>query len=200
MSSKKSEIRQQMLARRIEGLSSEEWVNKSYLIGSYLINDLIMPAGVRSVGLYYPVRNEVDTFPVFDFCQEQGISCLFPRIVSTGEMVFLPVDSREKLVKGSYGIYEPEVGKYQGGGGVSPDVLIVPGVAFDSRNYRVGYGKGYYDRYLALHTPPLSVGYGFAFQVVEKIDAEEWDVKVDLILTEEGWHGDLKNSCAGGLK
>jgi len=189
-----------MLALRTEGLSSDDWANKSSVIGSHLINDLIMPAAVRSVGLYYPVRNEVDTFPIFDFCQKQGISSLFPRVVSTNEMIFLPVDSRKKLVKQSYGIYEPEVGQYRGKEGMTPDILIVPGVAFDSRNYRVGYGKGFYDRYLARHTPSLSVGFGFDFQVVEKIDAEEWDVKVDLVVTEKGWRGDLKNSYAGGLK
>lgn len=196
----KNDIRRQMLERRENDLSFKEKKEKSSFVASLLINDLLLAASVSSVGLYYPIRGEVDTFSIFDFLTSSGITCLFPRVVSDVEMVFLPVSAKRKLVRRKYGIYEPDVGVYDGEEGRVPDIVVVPGVAFDEENYRIGYGKGYYDRYFSQHKPLLSVGFGYAFQVLKSIHVDLWDVKLDLVLTENGWQGDHKNIFAGGSR
>jgi 5-formyltetrahydrofolate cyclo-ligase len=200
MSENKSEIRKRLLDERKLRLSPEEREEKSSRIASFFINDLVMPAGVGSVGFYYPVHNEVETFSSLDFCMQSGIRCLFPRVVSNCEMAFLPIKSLDDLVKRTYGIYEPDLKKCEGRDEEVPKVLIVPGVAFDGDNYRIGYGKGYYDRYIRERKPYLTVGFAYSFQLVEGFDREEWDVKLNLLLTEKGWHGEFRNSYSGGLK
>ena len=200
MSHEKKIVRLSMLKLRENGISSRERREKSSRIASSLINDLLLPATVRSVGLYYPVRGEVDTLSIFDFCRKNSITSMFPRIVSDDEMMFLPVNSRRELVKRKYGIYEPGVGAYTGEKGFVPDIVIVPGVAFDKNNFRIGYGKGYYDSYLSRHRPTLMVGFGYAFQVLERVPVDQWDVRLDLVLTENGWQGNYKNIFAGGSR
>lgn len=196
----KGSIRKKMIEMRENGLSFRERKEWSSHLASLLINDLLLETSVNSVGLYYPIKGEVDTFPIFDFLVSRNTTCLFPRVVSDVEMVFLPVSSRRELVRRKFGVYEPDVGFYTGLEGSVPDIVVVPGVAFDRKNHRIGYGKGFYDRYLTKHKPLLKIGYGYAFQLLNTIDADLWDVKLDLVLTENGWQGDNKNIFAGGSR
>jgi 5-formyltetrahydrofolate cyclo-ligase len=63
----------------------------------------------------------------------------------------------------------------------SYDLIIVPGLAFDSHGHRLGYGGGYYDAFLPRHPNTLKVGVGFPFQLVESVPVEDFDEKVDLV-------------------
>ena len=88
-------------------------------------------------------------------------------------------------VPGPYGIREPAATLPV----VAPrdlDVMLVPGVAFDPRGNRLGYGGGYYDRVLAAR-PCLTIGIAWTFQVVDAVPMEPWDQPVDALLTESGW-------------
>jgi len=196
----KSEVRKKMLGIREITLSATDKEEKGLRVCSQFINELLLPASVGSVGLYYPIKNEVDTLPVFEFCLRKGIECFFPRVLSKREMLLFPVKSKRELVKSMHGIYEPDVSFSRGGGHGTPEILIVPGVAFNRNNYRVGYGKGYYDRFIAEHRPLLTVGFAYEFQMVEEFKVDSWDIPMDLVLTEKGWHGDLKNIPAGGQR
>ncbi len=128
--------------------------------------------------LYYPHKNEVNTLPVIQKLLKEGKSVLLPKVQGK-DIIPIKINNLFQLKKGYAGIKEPE------GEAVSPekiDVVIVPGVAFDRKGHRLGYGKGYYDRFL-LKTKAKKIGLAYDFQIVQEIPAEEHDVPLDLIIT-----------------
>ena len=98
-------------------------------------------------------------------------------------MEFYRVLKGESLKKGYMGIEEPCPVKENL---IDTDngIIIVPGVAFDINGNRTGYGKGYYDRYLKKHSHLIKIGAAFSLQVVDSIDADEFDIPLDYIVTE----------------
>ena len=115
-----------------------------------------------------------------------GKKVLLPKVVSDTEMVLCRYTGRDSLQKGAFGIMEPT-------GPVMPKekyndikVVLVPGVAFDKENRRLGRGKGYYDRFLSSFSQPrCAVFYGvcFDFQRVDAIPADEHDVCMDGLIS-----------------
>ena len=95
---------------------------------------------------YLAFRNEVDLKPIFEFCKEKGIKIALPRITGNGIMEAAEYTESSILQKNKYGIYEPSdtcvIEKE------NIDVIIVPAVSFDEEGHRLGYGGGYYDRFL----------------------------------------------------
>ena len=140
---------------------------------------------------YASVGSEVDTFPIIRRALCDGKAVALPAALA-GVMRFYRIsglDGLGALVISKYGIPEPvpEPGaEVRCGPGT---LLMVPGVVFGKNRYRIGYGGGYYDRYLAANRPMMSVGLCFAGQVVGKgvIPAEAHDIRLDAVLTEEGW-------------
>ena len=97
-------------------------------------------------------------------------------------MDFFEWSSEEPLSVGKMGIPEPYHKKK-----TYPDILLVPLVAFDRYNYRLGYGGGYYDRYIKKISNTkkiLTIGLAFSFQKIDKIPINDYDEKLDFILTE----------------
>ena len=109
-----------------------------------------------------------------------------PVITSEGTMKFLKWKLFEPLKVNSYGFLEPTTNTKT----VSPNLILVPLVAYDRFRNRLGYGKGYYDRflgkYLKKHKNILTIGIAFSFQKYKKIPTSKHDVKLDYILTEKG--------------
>jgi 5-formyltetrahydrofolate cyclo-ligase len=104
----------------------------------------------------------------------------FPRIGENGELSF---HSASAFKIGTFGVSEPV------GGAVAPppDLVIVPGLAFDRTGARLGRGKGYYDRWLGANPGVKTLGVCFSCQILEKIPAASHDARVAGILTEEGF-------------
>ncbi|RMG60364.1 MAG: 5-formyltetrahydrofolate cyclo-ligase [Deltaproteobacteria bacterium] len=196
----KASLRKRILYIRENELAPEERRRLSLSITEKFLNEFLLPAGITSLGLYYPIRNEVDTLELFQFCLQNGIETFFPRISRNHEMDFFRVSDEKDLKKGTYGIYEPSSDGRTEEASHIPSVIVVPLVAFDARNYRIGYGKGYYDRYISSKKPDLTVGFAYSFQQVDPFPVDEWDIPLHLILTEKGWHGELKNSMSGGSR
>ena len=98
------------------------------------------------------------------------------------------LDLEKETTKGSFGILEPINEVVEDKRLIKPeeiDLVIVPGVAFDKNMNRIGFGGGFYDRYLSLlKSSCKKVGLAYQFQIVEKIETEEHDMKVDMIVTE----------------
>lgn len=117
---------------------------------------------------------------LLDAARKMGKSTSLPRVVGN-KITFYEYSSEHELVPGELGILEPPILK----GPVHPEVLIVPGVAFDPRGYRLGYGKGYYDRYLS-ESPTYSMGLAYSFQIVERIPETDHDRRVRALATEKG--------------
>ena len=109
-----------------------------------------------------------------------GKSIALPRVCGK-EMHFYPYNENTRLVKSRMGILEPE-----GETPVIPEdaLMIMPGVAFDRERNRIGYGGGYYDRYLALHPELRTVAIAFGFQVFEQVPSEETDIRPEILVTE----------------
>ena len=132
--------------------------------------------------LYAPKEFEVDVFSLFKDCHKTPIC--FPR-VSGSEMDFYFVDDEKKLKEGNFKVREPEENceifipqkneKY---------LVIVPGVCFDKEGYRIGYGKGYYDKYLSKYEgfEMYKVGVCFEECMIEKIEKEDSDIRMDKVL------------------
>lgn len=133
------------------------------------------------VFVYVNYNQEVDTSLLIDHALEEGKTILVPKVL--GEcMEFYRIASREELEKGAYGILEPvlECEKDTSCQGL----MILPGLVFDRNHHRIGYGGGFYDRYLMEHPDFEKVALCYDFQVVEKIETEEFDIPVDVIITE----------------
>jgi 5-formyltetrahydrofolate cyclo-ligase len=149
--------------------------------------------GARAVAGFVSTRSEIDTEPLLSELRRRGIEVVLPR-VSTGlippRLRFHKVERKDELVFGIYGLLEPgldcpEVAAH------NIDVFMVPGLAFDRRGARVGYGGGYYDElaaYVKAHpdaTAARFIGFAFDFQLVDTCPAGEWDVPLDRIVTNE---------------
>jgi len=179
----KRTLRQQILARRRE-LTHEEWLESSR---KATLQVLSLPEFTRAecIALYAPAHNETDTAGILEAAFTAGKRVLYPAVCGH-HMVFRQVEGLHCLQEGCFGILEPCPT------GIDhladePDLIVVPGVAFDRHGHRVGYGKGYYDRFL-LHPGRSAhlVGLCHDFQLVAAdIPAEEHDIRMEIIVTDQ---------------
>lgn len=143
----------------------------------------IQPA--QTVACYNPYQNEVDLNGFMQHCQSNNKQVVLPKVCGE-ELCFYQVTRLSEQQKpGAYGIVEPDETKCSP---VSPDeidVYIVPGIAFDLFGCRVGYGGGYYDRYLhQKRQDAVTIGVGYDMQLVKAIQNEPHDLPVDLVVTD----------------
>lgn len=179
----KRAIRQHILARRRE-LSHEEWLESSHQAQQRLI-DLPEFRQATCIALYAPTRNEVDTCAIMTSALATGKRVLYPAVCGD-RMVFRQVKGVNCLTEGCFGILEPcSTGNDHQAD--EADLIVVPGVAFDRSGHRIGYGKGFYDRFL--HHPDRTahlVGLCHDFQLVENdIPAEEHDIRMEIVVTDQ---------------
>lgn len=132
--------------------------------------------------IYVSNGEEVDTHALIQNALKQGRKVFVPKI-QEGGMVLCPLQDWTILKPGKFGILEPCLplrwAKPQ-----HMDLIIVPGVVFDPRGHRIGYGKGFYDKLLK-ETKGKKVGLAFHEQVIEAVPSEAHDVALDLIITDQ---------------
>lgn len=137
----------------------------------------------KSVFLYLSFGDEVETIPILEELFARGIRVLVPRCHrSAKRMDAVEITAFSQVNPGTYGILEPDPHLPA----VSPaeiDVAVVPALAFDQDGFRLGYGGGYYDRFLAEFSG-VSVGLAFSDCVTERLPREPFDKPVDTIITE----------------
>jgi 5-formyltetrahydrofolate cyclo-ligase len=139
----------------------------------------------ESVGLYSPLQGEVGTEALRDAALASGKRVLYPKIFSGRSIALVAIRSAAELRPGTFGILEPAGGEPESEEETRGLVLFVPGVAFDPKGHRLGWGAGWYDRLLRRYRPGLgAVGLAFEFQVVETLPIEAWDQSVDYVVTE----------------
>lgn len=180
----KERVRSALLERRRE-MAFEDVYRKSSLIQRRLI-DSPFYAGARALLLYSSFSNEVLTDEVFERAVRDNKEAAYPRVLRGGgrHLAFFKVKSLKELAPGSYDIPEPAEREERAFAG-SFDLVVVPGVAFDEKGGRLGYGKGYYDRALSGVRCPI-VALAYDFQVLkEEIPVEPHDVRVSAIVTEK---------------
>lgn len=133
---------------------------------------------------YVSFNQEVITTPILLTALEQNKKVAVPKIVNH-EMKFFYITSLEELKPGTLGILEPFSGEEAIPSHTGENLCIVPGLAFDRERNRIGYGKGYYDKFFAkyIDKPIRKIALAFDFQIYESLPAEEYDKKVDRIIT-----------------
>lgn len=179
------------MAERREALTQAQRVEWATLAADVFL-DLPEARQARRVAGFVSTRSEIDTASLLDRIRQLGIDVVLPR-VSTGlippRLRFHRADRREDLVLGIFGLLEPasdapEVPSHE------IDLFMVPGLAFDRRGTRVGYGGGYYDELAAFvraHPDAANarfVGLCFDFQILDACPSGEWDVPLDLVVSD----------------
>ena len=180
----KKDIRSQYIKKR-DALSQEEVNVKSDKILYQLFN-MTEYKDAKYILLYADYHNEVATNKIFEDARQRGKKIYFPKVFGQ-EMEFYSVDSLEELRFGYKGIREPQENPIKRFFYKKQDttIMIVPGVAFDMKGYRVGYGKGYYDKYLSEKKMISTFALAYAFQILEHVPSDAHDIKMDQIITEE---------------
>jgi 5-formyltetrahydrofolate cyclo-ligase len=135
---------------------------------------------------YVSFGGEVDTLKFIERALTDGKTICVPKVISKKEgMEAYKINSLNDLEKGFYGILEPK-GNAELIDPSEIDMIIMPGVAFDKTNGRIGYGGGFYDRFLRRVSPDTGkIALSYAFQIFDSIPTEEFDEKVDFIITNE---------------
>lgn len=175
-------------SRARDSLSAEEQKNKSELISDLFIETF----GVQSTKCYFvyvDYRSEVQTTKIIDFIiQQGGIVCVPAVVPQRAKMVAVQIKSTAiDLAPGFKGILEPlpELCRHCIVDAENIDVAVIPGIAFDKNGGRIGYGGGYYDRFLQTDAPQaMRVGLAYKLQMVPTIPMEPHDIFMDYIICE----------------
>ena len=133
----------------------------------------------RSLYCYLPYNQEVRTWPILARAKADGKRVAVPKVYGD-EMKFLWLDDFNQVAEGAYTIPEPVFDEP-----VADDetaLIIMPGLAFDPKGHRVGYGGGFYDKYLEAHPRHKLVALCYPFQLFDQLDVEDHDVPVDLVI------------------
>ncbi len=143
--------------------------------------------GKHSVHLYYPINNEVNTVNLIEQLWADGTEVIMPRTDIPGKKIDnYRVSSFDQLEETTFNLLEPKVSTPKHTGDC--DIILIPGLAFDHNLNRLGYGGGFYDRFLA-DSSALKVAVAYDFQVKESIPSEAHDIKMNFIVTEQRVYG-----------
>ena len=138
---------------------------------------------LKIIGGYYPTNYEIDDLEILNYFSKKGSAISLPKIKEKSQMEFYKWYKNDPLLINKFGIPEPETTIK-----VYPDILFVPLVAFDKKLNRLGYGGGFYDRYIQKISKIkkiLKVGLAFSFQKLKTIPTNKHDKKLDIIITEQ---------------
>tara|TARA_B100001059_G_C17574884_1_gene446867 strand:- start:134 stop:679 length:546 start_codon:yes stop_codon:yes gene_type:complete len=139
----------------------------------------------RKIGGYYSFNYELDILNILELLTKKKYQISLPSISKNNTMNFFTWSTNDPLKINKYGIPEP-VSKKK----VFPEVLLIPLVAFDDQLNRLGYGGGYYDRYIARFLDDdkiVKIGIGFSFQKVKSLPINKYDKKLDYVITEKNF-------------
>ncbi len=175
----KKEIRQRIRQVRAQ-LSKELKTQYSKDIQNKLLKEKLF-FGANEIYCYVSSNHEVQTEKIMNEAWKQGKRVAVPKVTKKGEMEFFYIQGKEELKVGHYGILEPTSDIPAN---ADCELMILPGICFDYKGNRIGYGGGYYDRYLRKHHPKHKVALAYSCQMTESIEAEKHDVSVDMIFTE----------------
>ena len=173
----KSTIRKKIL--NIRRSKKNQNINFSFLE----IFKKVKKNNLKIIGGYYPVNFEVDTLNFLNELDKKGYKICLPVIKKNKQMDFYLWKFKDLLKLNKFGIPEPEKIKK-----VIPELILVPMVAFDKNLFRIGYGGGYYDRYIEKYLIKkniLKVGVAYSFQKINKVPINKFDKKLDIIITEK---------------
>ena len=187
----KPQLRAQVNTRRDGIPAADRAARSAHLLREVLALPQVFAA--QHIFVFVSHGSEVDTHPIIDTLLDAGKQVAVPLILPRKDdpdrrMLAVPIDSRGDLTPGVMGILSPPKPETQDPPpDFSPDLVLTPGVAFSQQSpgkiARLGYGGGYYDRYLARHPEAQTVGLGFTEQVVVRLPVEPHDVMLQSLVT-----------------
>lgn len=174
----KKDIRKRILKERNE-IDPALWQRNTDAITEAVIRlDAFREA--TDIYCYVDFKGEAGTRALIQEAWRLGKTVWVPR-VSGEDMEFYAITSLDQLAPGTFGVMEPEKGISEN---TRNGLMIMPGVAFDRKRNRVGYGKGYYDRYLENHPGFDTIALAFDMQIVEEVPSEPLDIRPRMLITE----------------
>lgn len=177
----KKTVRAQMRAKR--DAQTPVQVNMAGLSVMRRIYELDEYEAADTVLTYVSVGSEMQTISLISHSIEQGKRVGVPLVTGKGEMKFIYISSISDLKPGRYGIPEPKSYRTQE---LTGGFMVTPGLAFDRSLHRIGYGGGFYDRYIRAHRQDLFCCCpAYAFQVIGQVPQSEFDEPVDMIITPD---------------
>ena len=175
----KSKLRSKILKLRKENSYKKLSLNTN-MIFKFLKKNKI---NFKNIGGYYPCNYEIDDLELLNFFRNKRANISLPIISKNNQMDFFVWKNKDPLKINKYGIAEPISSKK-----IYPDIIFVPIVAYDDELNRLGYGGGFYDRYLEKIIKIkniLKIGLGFSYQEIKKLPINKYDKKLDIIITEK---------------
>ena len=181
----KKEMRQDALELRRKFAASTDKVHAAECLTSHFIA-IFQPQAYTVVSAYWPFRHEVDVRPLLNRLDLIGCTCLLPFIMGSEEpLQFHQWKPGDILEVSRFGVLQPF--KHHPNG--TPEIVVVPLLAFDSVGYRLGYGGGYYDltlESLRKRSGILAVGAAYEAQKVDSVPHDQFDQRLDAVVTEVG--------------
>lgn len=169
-----------LIKTRRENLSQEYIDNSSEIIFQEIINNENFK-NAKIIMSYMDFKNEVKTEKINSYFKAQGKIVVLPKVIDKENMIV--IEDKSEYFVSRFGNKEPIGEEYIG----KIDLIITPGVAFDRNKNRVGFGRGYYDRFFLKHPESKKIAIAFEEQIIEEgIENDEFDMKVDNIITEKG--------------
>jgi 5-formyltetrahydrofolate cyclo-ligase len=182
MKSIKSAFRKE-IKQRISALD-EKYLEKTNKIIYDTVSVLPEVIKADKVFIFCSMDREIDTRRLIDFFLKSGKSVALPVCINDKDMVFNEIKPGDRLKTGMYGLLEPPDGAAEAEVTES-SVIITPSLTFDRQGYRMGKGKGYYDRWLDRHKI-FSIGLARELLLVDEVPREPFDARVDCLVTENG--------------
>ena len=175
----KSQIRNKIIKIRKKKFDKDFKIDLVKFISFLKIDKL----NFKSIGGYYPSNYEIDDLDILDLLEKKNFKVSLPIIKKDNQMNFQSWSRNDPLKINKFGIPEPVSSKI-----FYPDILLVPLVAYDSSLNRLGYGGGYYDRYIEKIEKikkVTKIGLAFSFQKISSMPINQYDKQLDFIVTEK---------------
>lgn len=181
----RKQTRQQLLAKRNSlTVKQRQKIQELVMVQVRDLLSAIRPSILQTIGIYWPIKSELDLRSLISTWAEQGHRMALPVVeVRAAPLVYRLWQPGDKLVRGVWNIPCP----VDSARTVMPDVVIAPLVGWDSSGYRLGYGGGYFDRTLAsMETRPIAIGVGFHDAKLRTIIPQQHDIPMSVVITEQG--------------
>ena len=183
----KQDLRSEMLKKRLRLDSHEVQVGSSLIIQTLL--DLECVKQADCVMAYSSYQNEPNLMALKHTLLDMGKQVTLPYVAENDSLIAVSYDYDSVMKSNVFGISEPVISSESEL--VEPDLVLVPGIAFDEAGNRIGYGLGYFDRFLK-ESDAYKIGICFDMQIISSIDAKPHDVRMDMIVTQRGFQANSR--------
>lgn len=160
-----------------DNMSSKDKELLSKIITDKFLKEEILKKS-KVIMSYMDFKNEVSTCYLHKKLIEMGKILVLPKVCGDN---IVPIKYENEFIEGKFGIKEPLGEKFL----EKIDIVIVPGIVFNRRGDRIGFGRGFYDRFLSKNKAVIKYSFGYDFQLRDNFSGEEFDIKIDKLITEK---------------